>query len=121
MEERLKEERLRLGLLQAFVANECDVTSRTIILWEQGRPVPADKLAALARLGFDVQYIVTGVRSTNLNQAQDDVLQARIARLSDTQRDVIGLMLEELERANEKERLAKELASKVKRNGVANK
>ena len=123
MEESFKKERLRLKVSQAFIAEECGVTTRTVIRWEQGNPVPSDKLAILIGLGFDVQYIITGVRSTNLNQVQvssepedDGGLDARIARLSETQQDVIKMMLDELERAAEREKTAKAAAAVV-RNG----
>jgi transcriptional regulator with XRE-family HTH domain len=117
-DESFKKERLRLKLSQAFVAEECGVTTRTVIRWEQGNPIPSDKLAVLVTLGFDVQYIVAGVRSTNAPASQAaDSLDARMAKLSETQRDVVKMMVEELERAAERERLAKELASKVRQNG----
>jgi DNA-binding XRE family transcriptional regulator len=64
----LKNERNRLHLKQSDVYENIGVGSATYIRWESGKPIPSDKLALLAELGFDVQYVVTGVRSQNLSE-----------------------------------------------------
>lgn len=64
---RFEEERLRRGRTQESLAKEIGVNRRTISRIENGDTPPAgDLLSAVARLGFDVQYILTGVRSENL-------------------------------------------------------
>lgn len=60
---RLKQERERVGLSQARAAELCGGGKRTFISWEKGTPLPADKLFLLWMAGFDVQYVVTGIRS----------------------------------------------------------
>lgn len=59
---RLGEERKRLNLNQNKVATYCDVTVKTIGRWEKNIPIPADKLALLVQLGYDITYILTGVK-----------------------------------------------------------
>ena len=59
---RLGEERKRLNLNQNKVAVYCDVNVKTVGRWEKNIPIPADKLALLAQLGYDITYILTGVK-----------------------------------------------------------
>jgi transcriptional regulator with XRE-family HTH domain len=64
--ERLVEERKRLGLKQVDIASSTGVTERTQQHYEAGSRTPdAEYLAKAAKLGIDVQYVVTGQRSTN--------------------------------------------------------
>jgi transcriptional regulator with XRE-family HTH domain len=66
IEERLKEERGRLGLNQTDFAALAGRTKKTLIDYEKGATSPDAKfLAAIAAEGADVQYILTGVRSLN--------------------------------------------------------
>ena len=80
LNERLKEERLRLGLIQPAFAEVVGAAKRTVIDWEKGVSSPnAMQLAALASVGVDVLYILTGQR-----QAQTGVtLTPRQAALLD--------------------------------------
>ncbi|MHB8535043.1 MAG: helix-turn-helix transcriptional regulator [Sulfuricaulis sp.] len=79
---RLKEERTRLGLSQTALAKALGVTKWTVINYERpggrGTPIPADLLSACARLGMDVQYILTGVHSANLNRVAEEAGTYRI-------------------------------------------
>lgn len=59
----LKKERERLGILQKEIIDTCGVSKGTVIRWESGDAIPSDKLGKLMPLGFDIQYICTGVRS----------------------------------------------------------
>jgi transcriptional regulator with XRE-family HTH domain len=81
---RLKEERTRLGLSQTALAETLGVTKGTVINYERpsgrGTPIPADLLSACARLGMDVQYILTGVPSTNLNRVAEEAGAYRVER-----------------------------------------
>jgi transcriptional regulator with XRE-family HTH domain len=81
---RLKEERARLGLSQTALAESLGVTKWTVINYERpggrGTPIPADLLSACARLGMDVQYILTGVPSTNLNRVAEEAGAYRVER-----------------------------------------
>jgi transcriptional regulator with XRE-family HTH domain len=81
---RLKEERTRLGLSQSALAESLGVTKWTVINYERpagrGTPIPADSLSACARLGMDVQYILTGVPSTNMNRVAEEAGAYRVER-----------------------------------------
>ncbi|RXE95571.1 helix-turn-helix transcriptional regulator [Pseudoalteromonas sp. PS5] len=67
MNRKLIEERERLGLQQKQVYDSIKVGKSTYYRWESGTPIPSDKLTELAKLGFDVGYLVTGKR-TQLQQ-----------------------------------------------------
>lgn len=63
---RLQEERLLLDMSQSFVAEMTGKSRQQIINYETGRcEMKAGFLAALGELMFDVQYIVTGVRTVD--------------------------------------------------------
>lgn len=125
MENNFKKERDRLGISQEKIADVCNVTRQGVYKWDKGGSIPFEKLLKLVPLGFDIQFIITGVRSSNLNRVQEESsepvdsssIDARLSRLTDTQQDVIKLMLEELERADERTKLAKDLAKQVRENG----
>ena len=62
--ERFKSERDRLALTQPRVAELAGVGKTTVINWEKGLSSPtAVQLSALAEVGFDVLYVITGQRS----------------------------------------------------------
>lgn len=64
--ERLKEERLRLGLTQEVLAESASIKRRTLQDWERGlSSPPAVQLAALSAAGMDVQYVLTGRRQSS--------------------------------------------------------
>jgi len=65
---RLKQERKRLGLNQGIIAGHCDVSVKTVGRWEKNIPIPADKLALLVPLGYNVTYILTNVNFDNINE-----------------------------------------------------
>jgi len=71
---RLIEERARTGFSQADFARKLDITREGLRLYESGqRGISAEFLAQAATMGMDVQYILTGVRSANLAQAEHTV------------------------------------------------
>lgn len=62
---RLKEERERLKLTQADMAERCGVSREIWGKYERGQAVPGGEvLFTLAQVGADVHYILTGQRST---------------------------------------------------------
>ena len=62
--ERLKEERERLNLTQPAFAEAAGAKKRTLIDWEKGVSSPTGvQLAALAGIGVDVSYVLTGQRT----------------------------------------------------------
>jgi transcriptional regulator with XRE-family HTH domain len=59
--ERLKSERERLGMTQPDFAEAAGAKKRTLIDWEKGVSSPtAVQLAALAGIGVDALYVLTG-------------------------------------------------------------
>jgi transcriptional regulator with XRE-family HTH domain len=55
-------ERERLGFSQKAAFEKVGVNKATYYRWEQGSPIPSDKLALLSELGFDIQFVVKGKR-----------------------------------------------------------
>ena len=88
---RLFEERQRLGLTQTQAGQAASVTMVTWQTWERYDRFPnADALAKLFAAGFDVLYIVTGVRNeATLSNEQAQVL-AQMATMD--ARGVAGVM-----------------------------
>ncbi|WP_024304303.1 helix-turn-helix domain-containing protein [Pseudogulbenkiania sp. MAI-1] len=74
--QRLYEERRRLGLSQADCAEVCDVALRTYHTYEAGTATPnAESLSKLSDAGFDVLYVVAGVRNVGqLSEEQQALL-----------------------------------------------
>lgn len=57
---RLKEERKRLGLTQAEIAEKCGVSARMWVKYEQGLSMPGGEIfMTLSRLGVNVAYLFT--------------------------------------------------------------
>lgn len=97
---RLKAERERLGLGQLDLAEPAGVTRNTQWAYEKGERAPdAWYLACAARLGVDVLYVVTGVRSevADLSPEQSQLLDYFRAADDDAQRAAM-LVLEALAR-----------------------
>lgn len=75
IEERLKEERGRLGSNQSDFAALAGRTKKTLIDYEKGSTSPDAKfLAAIAAAGADVQYILTGIRSSTALTPDEQML-----------------------------------------------
>ncbi len=77
---RLAIERERLKLLQDQVAKHCNVSKKTVGRWEKNTAIPADKLALLNQLGFDVQFIITGDRTASVSKDENDRNEKKIIR-----------------------------------------
>ncbi|SDG22055.1 Helix-turn-helix [Onishia taeanensis] len=72
--ERLREERLRLELSQTELAAAGGVGKTTQINYEKGARNPDSAyLSALAGIGLDVQYVLTGLRSTTFGQGEAQI------------------------------------------------
>jgi len=79
--ERLLEERKRLGFTQDQIAEIGGVAKRTYCNYESGEREPMGSFfTAIAEAGADVQYILTGIRSTAV---QEPTLTARQKALLD--------------------------------------
>lgn len=62
--ERLRSERKRVGLTQGDLADRASVESQTQSLYETNKRRPkADYLAAIAEVGLDVNFVLTGNRA----------------------------------------------------------
>ena len=81
--ERLRDARVRLGLSQDAVAASCGVSREMWGKYERGHSVPGGEvLAAVAALGADVRYILTGLPAgytapplaTTLTQREESLL-----------------------------------------------
>ncbi|EFN8408668.1 transcriptional regulator [Escherichia coli] len=92
---RLREERKRLGLSQAAMAEVAGIRKQTQLKYEKGDSFPdAAYLATLSRFGLDVQYVVLGVHSpeTYNNDEQELITRFRAASL-DVKNAVIGALV----------------------------
>lgn len=70
MGDRLKEERLRLGVSQTVLAEKCGVTKNTQLGYEKGERSPDGAYFAVAvGLGIDLLYVVTGERMPEAAEA----------------------------------------------------
>lgn len=92
----MREERERLGLDQADLLTPGVTTRTSVYNYESGKRSPdAEWLAALAHLGFDVLYILTGSRSfvpPDPLSPREAVLLDNYRRLAhDAQRTVEGV------------------------------
>lgn len=79
--ERLRSERLRIGMQQLELADACAVARKTLSVWEKGEQTPnAAVLSRMAAAGVDVLYVVTGQHAaeseTTLAPAERALLQA---------------------------------------------
>lgn len=74
---RLKEERERLGMSQTSFGRAGGVTKQAQINYELNRRAPdTNYLVAIATLGADIQYIVTGIRVNKDGCPSDDSSRA---------------------------------------------
>lgn len=80
--QRFAEERQRLGKTQQEVADLCHVTRRTVGDIERGARPPGGELTqGLTKLGFDIQYVFSGIRSANLEKVADFWMVAEDGRV----------------------------------------
>jgi transcriptional regulator with XRE-family HTH domain len=68
---RLREERARLGLSQQQVADAASVHVKTVRRWESHVAMPLDAMIPLLTIGYDVQYVASGVRSRNIHEVRE--------------------------------------------------
>lgn len=69
--DRLREERARLGLTQQQVADVVNVHVKTVRRWESLVAIPLDALVPLLGIGYDVQYVASGIRSKNVAEVRE--------------------------------------------------
>ncbi|OHX10528.1 hypothetical protein BI347_20695 [Chromobacterium sphagni] len=83
---RLRDERMRLGLTQSDAAKAADVGFSTYQTWEKDRSPNAEALARLHSVGFDILYVVTGIKDESTLSNEDSSLLARLNQLDDKAR-----------------------------------
>ncbi|WP_143869904.1 helix-turn-helix domain-containing protein [Catenovulum sediminis] len=99
----LQSERKRLGLTASDVQQQIEVGRSTYTRWEAGQPIPSDKLNALASIGFDIGFVVTGHRSqvdesalADCIEILEDVIQETGKHYTATQKaKIIAVLYEE--------------------------
>jgi len=92
--ERIKQERERLGLTIPQFAEAAGAKKNTVIDWQKdASSPPALKLAALANIGVDTQYVVTGVRSaTAFSNEEIQLVEQYRAMDPDTKRRTMAMV-----------------------------
>lgn len=93
--ERLQEERKRLKMNQTEFGDAAQVGKNTQVNYESGKRKPdSDYLAAIATLGVDVKYIITGVRdSSTLLPIEQAMLTAFRSASSELQGAALNVLL----------------------------
>ena len=87
--ERLREERGRLGLIQADAAKAAGVGYTTYLGYEKGERFPnAESLHGLFLAGFDVLYVVTGTRNNSTLSTEQAAVLEQFGKLDDKGRAV---------------------------------
>lgn len=80
--ERLIYERLRLNLSQDSLSEAAGISTRSQQNYERGSRTPdAEYLQILAKLGADIQYIVTGVRAGEVSAESITQEEAKVLAL----------------------------------------
>lgn len=78
----LVEERTRLGYSRKNFAEQTGCSAESLRLYESGQVnIPADFLLAAVQLGVDIQFIFTGIHSTNLKAVADDLEQQLVEKI----------------------------------------
>jgi len=106
LHERLKEERLRLGLSQDEFAEKGGVKRRAQIHYEAGERCPdGHYFAGIAATGADVNYILTGKRESNAVKVNMQAVKMAqlLNELNDHQQKEILFAIEEKKRLNQLE------------------
>ncbi len=93
--ERLREERDRLGLSQPKFAALAATTKQTLFSWETGKTAPDGfQMAALAAAGVDVQFVLTGQRSSAALAPEEQALLSMYRAASkDTRNAALGALI----------------------------
>jgi transcriptional regulator with XRE-family HTH domain len=104
--ERLKEERLRLGMNQPDFAGIGGVGKNTQINYEKDERSPdADYLAEIGKAGVDLMYVLTGQRSLAVAEGlapDETALLERYRTLTDEDRQTLDRVSLGLVKLNEK-------------------
>lgn len=92
--ERLVEERKRLAMTQLDVAEIAGITTRSQSIYEKGEGLPSGAyLVAVAAAGLDVQYVLTGARSSAALTPDERLLVTRYRTSPGVIQDAVLRML----------------------------
>lgn len=96
--ERLKEERMRLGLSQTAFAQKAGIHRNTQIKYEVGARYPTSEyLNSIGNIGVDVFYIFSGVKSEDrdvLDVAKIELCEGLYSALGFSHQDIKSLLIE---------------------------
>lgn len=110
---RLVEERARLGLSQNSVAERTGKSRGQYINYETGRSeMTVGFLFEIFQLGFDVQYIITGISSQNIQESynQKDMLQEQTNNIQGNMSGVIAGSGSTIHQVNTQKHVTKTIA-----------
>lgn len=95
--DRLREERKRTGLNQADFAKAGGVHRNSQTEYETGKTPPnADYLCAIAQIGVDVGYLITGTRSASAISPDESELLVLAEQLTSDEKAVILTLLKSI-------------------------
>ncbi|RBP73462.1 helix-turn-helix protein [Shewanella putrefaciens] len=93
---RLRDERIKLGLSQTEFGGHGGVRKNTQSKYETNERAPdAHYLAKVAKIGVDVQYVLTGEPRAEANEDVAELL-AHWNRLNGAQRSILMMLITEL-------------------------
>lgn len=100
---RLKGERVRLGLSQAEFAAQGGVKQHAQFQYEKGMRRPnSDYLSAIATVGVDVCYLLTGEKASRLNDSNEQRLIAGFRELDARKRETLLAFIETFSEPSER-------------------
>lgn len=92
--QKMKEERSRLGFTQPQLAELLSSSKRTLVDWENEKSSPtAKQLMMMFNLGFDVSYLLTGVRSVQALSTEEQLILDKYRQASPEVRNKMLLVL----------------------------
>lgn len=92
--QKMKEERSRLGFTQPQLAELLSSSKRTLVDWENEKSSPtAKQLIMMFKLGFDVSYLLTGVRSVQALSTEEQLILEKYRQSSAEVKNQMLLML----------------------------
>lgn len=91
--DRLREERARLALTQDQMAAAAGLNRSAQIRYEKGERNPdADYLAAVAAVGVDIAYVITGVASATMAKDEVELLRRYRSATPEVRAAVLGAL-----------------------------
>jgi transcriptional regulator with XRE-family HTH domain len=100
--ERLKSERLRLGLKQAEFAALGGVQKHAQFQYEKGMRRPnSDYLSAITTAGVDAHYLLTGEKASRLENKDEQRVVAGLRELDARKREALLTLIEAFARSSQ--------------------